>query len=276
MQGMYACRSAPKLRSREASARKQVKPEAPTPDAFGIARAKPKYGTPSGVSAGSCCPHHIAARRISKQLEETQAVFFYACVSFFPQNSLRDFCGSPEIIPQNSLRDFCGSLEIIPQNSLRDFCGSPEIIPQNSLRDFCGSPENERHGWRSFFLCGKDGKTGSCGYNNPSVLPLASHRLGGARKTPPRSGNFPTMGNFQARRRSKSPPRRGKAFWSAARFVCRMTLYACRSSSHKTRHAIFVGTLKARKHLLAPYTGEAIIRRGREASAGTPSVMPPQ
>ena len=35
MQGMYACRSAPKLRSREASARKQVKPEAPTPDAFG-------------------------------------------------------------------------------------------------------------------------------------------------------------------------------------------------------------------------------------------------
>ena len=73
MQGMYACRSAPKLRSREASARKQVKPEAPTPDAFGIARAKPKYGTPSGVSAGSCCPHHVAARRISKQLEEAQA-----------------------------------------------------------------------------------------------------------------------------------------------------------------------------------------------------------
>ena len=60
--------------------------------------------------------------------------------------------GSPKIIPQNSLRDFCGSPEIIPQNSLRDFCGSPEIIPQNSLRDFCGSPENERHGWRSFFV----------------------------------------------------------------------------------------------------------------------------
>ena len=118
----------------------------------------------------------------------------------------------------------------------------------------------------------RQGRAGSPGFyslshaaelNNPSVLPLASHRLGGARKTPPRSGNFPTMGNFQARRRSKSPPRRGKALWSAARFVCRMTLYACRSSSHKTRHAIFVGTLKARKHLLAPYTGEAIIRRGR-------------
>ena len=89
--------------------------------------------------------------------------------------------------------------------------------------------------------------------NNPSVLPLASHRLGGARKTPPRSGNFPTMGNFQARRRSKSPPRRGKAFWSAARFVCRMTLYACRSSSHKTRYAIFVGTLKDKKALSRPF-----------------------
>ena len=167
MQGMYACRSAPKLRSREASARKQVKPEAPTPDAFGIARAKPKYGTPSGVSAGSCCPHHIAARRISKQLEETQAVFFYACVSFFPQNSLRDFCGSPEIIPQNSLRDFCGSLEIIPQNSLRDFCGSPEIIPQNSLRDFCGSPENERHGWRSFFCAARMGRQARADITTP-------------------------------------------------------------------------------------------------------------
>ena len=152
MQGMYACRSAPKLRSREASARKQVKPEAPTPDAFGIARAKPKYGTPSGVSAGSCCPHHVAARRISKQLEEAQAVFFYACVSVFPQNAFCEFCGSPEIIPKNSLREFCGS---------------PEIIPQNSLRDFCGSPKYERHGWRSFF-CAE--RTGSCLYNPPASL----------------------------------------------------------------------------------------------------------
>ena len=147
----------------------------------------------------------------------------------------------------------------------------------------------------------------SVGLNNPSVLPSASHRLGGARRTPPRSGNFPTMGNFQARKwqrahralrkkalarplhrggyieeglashrlggaretppRSgnapnngaspsskavKAPPRRGKAFWSAARFVCRMTLYACRSSSHKTRYAIFVGTLKDKKALSRP------------------------
>ena len=37
--------------------------------------------------------------------------------------------------------------------------------------------------------------------------------------------------------------RRGKAVWSAARFVCRMTLCACRSSSRKTRHAIFAGAL---------------------------------
>ena len=51
-------------------------------------------------------------------------------------------------------------------------------------------------------------------------------------------------GAFPSSQMAKSPPRRGKAFWSAARFVCRMTLYACRSSSHKTRHAIFVGTLK--------------------------------
>ena len=39
-------------------------------------------------------PHHVAARRVWKQLELAQAVFFFACVSFFPQNSLRDFCGS--------------------------------------------------------------------------------------------------------------------------------------------------------------------------------------
>ena len=43
--------------------------------------------------------------------------------------------------------------------------------------------------------------------------------------------------------------RRGKALWSAARFVCRMTLCACRSSSRKTRHAIFVGALKNKKAL---------------------------
>ena len=152
MQGMYACRSAPKLRSREASARKQVKPEAPTPDAFGIARAKPKYGTPSGVSAGSCCPHHVAARRISKQLEEAQAVFFYACVSFFPQNSLRDFCGSPE------------------------------IIPQNSLRDFCGSPENERHSWRSFFCAARTGRQARADITTPpSCLWQATFSRGGNR-----------------------------------------------------------------------------------------------
>ena len=70
------------------------------------------------------------------------------------------------------------------------------------------------------------------------------HRLGGARETPPRSGNAPNNGAFPSSQAAKSPPRRGKAVWSAARFVCRMTLYTCRSSSHKTRHAIFAGALK--------------------------------
>ena len=51
--------------------------------------------------------------------------------------------------------------------------------------------------------------------NNPSGLPFASHRLGGARKTPPRSGNFPTMGNFQARK--WSTPHRGVAKKAFAR-----------------------------------------------------------
>ena len=111
--------------------------------------------------------HHVAARRILKQLEFAQAVFFCACV--FSRGSARASVREcPEqwgiskfasgqshtvalsrkhlltLFPQNSLRDFCGSPEIIPQNSLRDFCGSPEIIPQNSLRDFCGSPETAR------------------------------------------------------------------------------------------------------------------------------------
>ena len=90
------------------------------------------------------------------------------------------------------------------------------------------------------------------GLNNPSVLPLASHRLGGARETPPRSGNAPNNGAFPSSQVVKAPPRRGKAFWSAARFVCRMTLYACRSSSHKTRYASFVGTLKDKKAFARP------------------------
>ena len=151
------------------------------------------------------------------------------------------------------------------------FCEAKDLWEEETQAE--RSSRKERSGGPAGFAATRrQGRAGSPGnyslshaaeLNNPSVLPLASHRLGGTRKTPPRSGNFPTMGNFQARRRSKSPPRRGKALWSAARFVCRMTLYACRSSSHKTRHAIFVGTLKARKHLLAPYTGEAIIRRGR-------------
>ena len=51
-------------------------------------------GTPSGVSAGSCCPHHVAARRISKQLEQAKAVFFYACVFFSRKTRFAIFAGA--------------------------------------------------------------------------------------------------------------------------------------------------------------------------------------
>ena len=77
------------------------------------------------------------------------------------------------------------------------------------------------------------------------------------------------MCHFQARKWQKAPPRRGKAVWSAARFVCRMTLYACRSSSHKTRYAIFVGTLKDKKALSRPLHRGGYIEEGL---AITPSV----
>ena len=68
-----------------------------------------------------------------------------------------------------------------------------------------------------------------------------------------RSGNDAHNAPFPSLKAVKAPPRRGKAFWSAARFVCRMTLYACRSSSHKTRYAIFAGALKAKKALSRPF-----------------------
>ncbi len=93
-QGMPACRSIPMPRRTRAPARSRVKSD------IGIRQKRAKSrsceaemhqqgtsktrssdeGSPSGVSAGSCCPHHVAARRISKQLEQAQAVFFYACV----------------------------------------------------------------------------------------------------------------------------------------------------------------------------------------------------
>ena len=62
----------------------------------------------------------------------------------------------------------------------------------------------------------------------------------------------PSNGAFPSSQVVKAPPRRGKAVWSAARFVCRMTLCACRSSSRKTRYAIFVGALKNKKALAHP------------------------
>ena len=42
--------------------------------------------------------------------------------------------------------------------------------------------------------------------NNPSVLPSASHRLGGARETPPRSGNAPNNGAFPSSQVVKATP----------------------------------------------------------------------
>ena len=107
----------------------------------------------------------------------------------------------------------------------------------------------------------------------PSCLWQDTVSRGGNRA---RSRNGANNAPFLSSQAAKSPPRRGKAFWSAARFVCRMTLYACHSSSHKTRCAIFAGALKGkkapahpqggaynkelytvRKRFLAPYTGRA-------------------
>ena len=82
--------------------------------------------------------------------------------------------------------------------------------------------------------------------------PLQSRQLFSRGRARARSGNAPSNGAFPSSQVVKAPPRRGKAVWSAARFVCRMTLYACRSSSRKTRYAIFVGALKNKKALAHP------------------------
>ena len=91
------------------------------------------------------------------------------------------------------------------------------------------------------------------GVDNPSVGLLPRPTPSRAVEPALRSENAPNNGAFQSSQVAKSPPRRGKAVWSAARFVCRMTLYACRSSSRKTRHAIFAGALKAKKALSRPF-----------------------
>ena len=70
-----------------------------------------------------------------------------------------------------------------------------------------------------------------------------------------RLGNGAHNAPFPSSQMVNATPRRGKAVWSAARFVCRMTLYACRSSSRKTRHAIFAGALKAKKAFARPRRG---------------------
>ena len=82
-----------------------------------------------------------------------------------------------------------------------------------------------------------------------------------------RSGNGTLHVPFPSSKAVKATPRRSKAFGSAARFVCRMTLYACHSSSHKTRYAIFVGTLKDKKALSRPQTHP---KKRRSIFLGTP------
>ena len=79
-------------------------------------------GTPSGVSAGSCCPHHVAARRILKQLEFAQAVFFCACVSFSHKTRFAIFAGALKLSHKTRFAIFAGALK------------------------------HERHDWRSFFV----------------------------------------------------------------------------------------------------------------------------
>ena len=87
--------------------------------------------------------------------------------------------------------DACSSFShksFVPQN----LCGSPKIIPQNSLTRLLREP------YDSFRRVSE--------LNNPSVLPLASHRLGGARETPPRSGNAPSNGAFPSSQVGNATP----------------------------------------------------------------------
>ena len=102
MQRMYACRSAPKLRSREASARKQVKPEAPTPDAFGIARAKPKYGTLQGFRRGPVVPTTRNLKRTTFCASRFRFFLFCRLLATIPfkAQSSRSFIQAPATVPK--------------------------------------------------------------------------------------------------------------------------------------------------------------------------------
>ena len=94
--------------------------------------------------------HHVAARRILKQLEQPRAVFSYACVFLRGRDRARS--GNFPTMGNFQVRkwskphrgfDKKAPAHPFPTNLLptQNLCGSPEIIPQNSLRDFCGSPE---------------------------------------------------------------------------------------------------------------------------------------
>ena len=95
--------------------------------------------------------HHVAARRILKQLELAQAVFVYVCASravvpALGQETARTMRRFQVRRRSKPHRGFANKAPAhpLPTNLLltQNLCGSPEIIPQNSLCDFCGSPES--------------------------------------------------------------------------------------------------------------------------------------
>ena len=151
VRGMPACRSISMPRRTRAPARSRVKSD------IGIRqkRAKPRSceaemhqqgtsktrssdeGTLSGVSAGSCCPHHVAARRILKQLEFAQAVFFCACV--FSSRKTR-------------YATFAGALKLSHKTRFAIFAGALKLSRKTRFAIFAGALKHERHGWRSFFV----------------------------------------------------------------------------------------------------------------------------
>ena len=76
-------------------------------------------------------------------------------------------------------------------------------LPQRGSQGRCGCCDEEAREWRN---SGNYSLRHTARLNNPSVLPLARHRLGGARETPPRSRFLPTMAKT-AVRRARTPHR---------------------------------------------------------------------
>ena len=91
------------------------------------------------------------------------------------------------------------SLSLAASINLRSARQLPQTHPKKILRLFLGTPREEPR------------EMTASGLNNPSGLPLASfraarHRLGGARETPPRSGNAPNNGAFPSSQVVKATP----------------------------------------------------------------------